>query len=135
MTERKLISALITSLVAFFILPLLYNNYEGGFLSAALHFSMYTCPAIFTYGLIVSYISDLLAVTKKNSMGFSFFFHSIGGAASALLLLLYTTLSVTEEGVLQPEVLTAGFTLGAIFFMVDLVLKNFGEYLDLKNES
>lgn len=134
MTERKLLSALITSLAAFFILPLLYNDFQGGFITAALHYSMYTCPTIFTYGLVISYISDLLAVTKRNRLGFSFFFHSIGGAASALLVFLYTSMSVTLDGSMQPELLTAGFTLGVIFFMVDMVLKNWGEYLNLKND-
>lgn len=132
-SERKLLSACITSFAAFFILPLLYNNYQDGFLTAAFTMSAFAFPAIFTYGLVVSYISDFIAARKKNSFGFSFLFHAFSGAASAVLVLIYSWFIEGQETIIQPELLTGGFILGVIFFMVDLVLKNYGEYLNLKN--
>lgn len=133
MSERKLLSAFITSFAAFFILPLLYNNYQDGFLIAAFRISAYACPAIFTYGLVVSYISDFIAARKKNGFGFSFLFHAFSGAASAVLVLIYSWAIEGQETIVQPELFTGGFILGVIFFMVDLILKNYGEYLYLKN--
>ncbi|MBQ0138702.1 MAG: hypothetical protein KBT36_05340 [Kurthia sp.] len=135
MTERKLISAFITSLAAFFIVPLLYNNYQDGFMISAMQMSVITFPVIFTYGLIVSYISDTIAASKLNISGVSFLYHSFLGAGFAILVFLFTWVNSNRETTLQPELLTAGFTLGAIFFIVDDLLKYFGNYLKVKNEA
>lgn len=131
--ERKLISAFITSLAAFFMLPLLYNNYQDGFIVSAVELSAVAFPVIFTYGLVVSFLSDYIAASKKNISGVSFLFHAFLGAAFALLAYAYNWMITNQSPNIQPELLTAGFTLGAIFFIADDMLKYFGKYLKVRN--
>lgn len=130
-TERKLLSAFITSLAAFFILPMLYSNQQDDFLTSALNISMYSFPLIFTYGLIISYVSDFFASSKRNISGVSFLFHSLLGSTVAVPIFIYSWMNDEVETAMQPEIWTAGFTLGAIFFTADVSLKYLGKYLVL----
>ncbi|GEK30720.1 hypothetical protein KZO01_10290 [Kurthia zopfii] len=135
MGERKLISAFITSLAAFFILPFLYLNGDEQFIETALRISVYAFPIIFTYGLIISYVSEKIANTKLNSTGVSFILHTAFGSLFAVPVFIVENLRSPGFAELQIEFVMAGFTLGAIFFFVDLILIRFGKYLQLKSTN
>ncbi|MGE7621622.1 hypothetical protein ACQKMD_00840 [Viridibacillus sp. NPDC096237] len=123
MAERKLLSAFFTSIIAFFILPLLFMQPEEQFLQNALSLTVYVVPMIFTYGLLVSYIADRIAERKMNVRGYSLLLHMAFGAG---IVIPVSFAYYSQGGVWSLQTITcatAGFILGSVFFFVDLTLR------------
>ncbi|MBK3494262.1 hypothetical protein JFL43_05210 [Viridibacillus sp. YIM B01967] len=122
MAERKLLSAFMTSIIAFFALPLLFMQPGEDFLQSAFSLTVYVVPLIFTYGFLTSYIADKIAESKMNVRGYSFLLHLAFGTC---IVFPITFICLTRGDEWVSHAMTsaiAGFIVGSVYFFVDLAL-------------
>lgn len=114
MLSRKLYAAFITSVIGFFIAPLLFEFGTGYNLYIGLAVSLVTVPTLFVGGVISSLAIE--HYSRSDALLLSYFKHLV---CALICVLLFTIVS----GSLAISALFIGIIYVTIFFIVDLLTK------------
>ncbi|KGR77253.1 hypothetical protein [Ureibacillus manganicus] len=114
MLSRKLYAAFITSVIGFFIAPLLFEFGTGYNLFIGLAVSLVAVPTLFVGGVLSSLAIE--HYSKSDALLLSYFKHLV---CALICVLLFTIVS----GSLLLSALVIGIVYVTIFFIVDVLTK------------
>ncbi|CAM5216250.1 putative protein OS=Ureibacillus acetophenoni OX=614649 GN=SAMN05877842_106127 PE=4 SV=1 [Ureibacillus acetophenoni] len=114
MLSRKLYAAFITSVIGFFIAPILFEFGSGYNLYIGLAVSMVTVPTLFVGGVLSSLAIE--HYSKSDAVLLSYFKHLV---CALICVLLFTIVSSS----LIISALVIGIVYITIFFIVDFLTK------------
>ncbi|MBU9719835.1 MULTISPECIES: hypothetical protein [Bacillaceae] len=132
MFHRKIMVAIITSLIAVIVLNIVapMSEADGGLFLGLLVYPIYIVPVVFIYGIISSVISELISAKVKSfNNALSLLLHMAFGAGFILPYGVYlesipfTQHSFTE--ILLHPMTVYSTIFATIFFLIDYIVKTF----------